>query len=130
MKKIIFLLAMLASFAGIAQHTIVATPQESVVVTGTANVKVVNPVTVSGNVTVSSATTALSISASSVTSSGTVTAGAQTVLFETSSDFTGTINGITFLANGFLSYPPVPDHTWPAIPYVVTTGTLNIRKSN
>lgn len=70
----------------------------------------------------------LSSSATSVTTSGTVTTGAASILFETSGDFTGTIDGLRFLGNGFLSYPSTERGKYPAIPYAVETGTLFIRK--
>ena len=124
MKKILLFLLVMAGFAGFSQHTFTTASTESVIVKS-------GSITVTGgSLTVSSATTAMVVSVTTATSSGTVTAGAQTVLFETSGDFSGSIHGATFLSNGFLPYPPVPDHTWPAIPYVVTTGTLYIRKAN
>lgn len=81
-------------------------------------------------VQMSSITSTLTSSPSSVTTSGTVTAGARSILFETSSTFVGTIDGLVFLPSGFLSYPITPGSSWPAIPYTITSGTLYIRKFN
>lgn len=77
-----------------------------------------------------SGTFQLTSTTSSVTTSGTVTTGARSVLFETSSDFVGTIDGVRFLGNGFLPYSGGASGKLPAIPYTVSAGTLYIRKLN
>lgn len=70
---------------------------------------------------------ARSLASSAVTTSGTVAAGAKSVAFQTSSDWSGSVNGA---ARGvsqtfFISVPNSAD-TLPAIAYVRSAGTLYI----
>lgn len=63
------------------------------------------------------------------TSGGTVDAGAKSVSFVTSSDFSGTINGAAFPASAAKSFTVIsPADTHPAIPYTISAGTLYIDK--
>lgn len=101
-------------YSAIRNQTISAVTSGTISLTGTASVNQV--------------TAAMVSVASSVTTSGAVTAGAISILFETSDDFSGTIDGLRFLGNGFLSYPNVPSGRYPEIPYVINAGTLYIRK--
>lgn len=83
-----------------------------------------------GTINITPVITPLVSGPSSVTTSGTIAAGAKSIVLETSGDFTGSIDGLRFLSNGFLSYDGGSNNTLPAIPYIVTTGTLYIRKLN
>lgn len=63
-----------------------------------------------------------------LTVSGTIAAGARTISFVPSSDFSGSINGgstLTGTSSGSaFKYGPIGEHTLAAINYVITTGTL------
>jgi hypothetical protein len=71
--------------------------------------------------------TARTITSSAVTASGSVAAGAKSVAFQTSSDWSGSVNGAARAASQtfYITVPNAAD-TLPAIPYVRTGGTLNI----
>ena len=57
----------------------------------------------------------------------TVAAGSRTVMFETSEDFAGSINGITRLPSRSYTFSVIQnDDTQGAIVCVVTAGTLNV----
>ncbi len=62
------------------------------------------------------------------TSSGTVTAGASSVTFLPSSDFTGTIDGISYPGTDWqvIPFTAAVGKTLPAIAYTRSAGTLNI----
>lgn len=60
--------------------------------------------------------------------SGTVTAGATSVMFVTDSTFTGSINGVARPASTTFFFEAAQGKTLPAIPWVVTTGNMNIDK--
>lgn len=60
------------------------------------------------------------------TASGTVAAGATSVLFECSSHFVGTINGIARPAGFIRSYTSKEAYTLPEIEYTITSGTITI----
>lgn len=62
------------------------------------------------------------------TTSGTISAGAKSVNFTSSNDYTGTINGVNRLPNMAYSFSGRVFNTLPAIPYTVITGTLTIDK--
>ena len=67
------------------------------------------------------------LASSAVTTDGTVSAGAKSVSFVTSSDFSGTINGAAFLASASKNIAPIsPADTIAAIPYTVSAGTIYI----
>ena len=68
----------------------------------------------------------LTLTSLAATSSGSVTAGKRTVSFVASSDFTGTVNGITFPASAIKSIEAPPGYTMAAIPYTRAAGTLYI----
>lgn len=57
-----------------------------------------------------------------------VTAGATSVGFATSSDFIGTINGITRLAGEFYGFESSQGKTLPSIVFTVTAGSMTIDK--
>lgn len=82
----------------------------------------------SGTVTtlLPSATVVFSSSSNTVVGSATVTSGAYSVNFLTSSDFTGTINGVSRLGGTSVSVAAPLNNSLPAIPYSITTGTLYI----
>lgn len=127
MKKLFIILIALISVNVSAQIGVATASNQTLEI---AAIKSNSTISVTGVVITSPSITALIASASSVTTSGTVTAGSKYILFETSSDFVGTIEGLRFLNNGFLPYPYLTNGTWPAISYVVTSGTLYIRKYN
>lgn len=82
--------------------------------TNTNSITVLTPVTILTATTVT-ATTGATLAAS----------GYGYVLFQTSSDFVGTLSGVSL--NQSAQYPfQVPNKTLPAFPYVITTGTLRI----
>ena len=57
----------------------------------------------------------------------TVAAGSRTVMFETSEDFSGSINGITRLPSRSYTFSVLQnDDTQDAIACVITVGTLNV----
>lgn len=67
-----------------------------------------------------------------VSTSGSVAAGAKTVEFHPSVDFTGTIDGATYAGATWQVLGPFTSDiggTLDAIPYTVTAGTLNILKT-
>lgn len=72
--------------------------------------------------------TAGTLASSAVTSSGSVAASAIWVTFMLSSDFVGTINGVTISGTAVLSValPAVPGYKYPAIAYTRSAGTLTI----
>lgn len=67
----------------------------------------------------------IDISSVTVSSSGSVPAGALTVTFTTSDDFTGSINGAIRWANGSWIFPGLGGKL-KVIPYVITTGSITI----
>lgn len=72
-------------------------------------------------------TTAFTISTLVITpGSGTIGAGANKMEFLTSSDFTGSINGTSFLPSLYIPFGGLNYRTLPAINYVVTTGNLTV----
>lgn len=71
--------------------------------------------------------TARTLTSSAVTSSGTVAAGAKSVAFQTSSDWSGSVNGATRAASETFYVSVInPADTLPAIAYVRSAGTLTI----
>lgn len=68
------------------------------------------------------------LTSSAVTASGTVTANTLWINFLLSSDFVGTINGVTMTGATVLSFAmsPVPGYKYPAIAYTRSAGTLTI----
>lgn len=67
------------------------------------------------------------LTSSAVTTDGTVSAGAKSVSFVTSSDFSGTINGVAFPVSASKNVAPIsPADTIAAIPYTVSAGTIYI----
>lgn len=69
------------------------------------------------------------ITSGNVSISGTIAVGFRKVTFETSEDFTGSINGMTRQPSRAYTFEPhVNDNTLPAIPYVITSGNINIDK--
>lgn len=68
----------------------------------------------------------LVIQSSAVTSGGTVMAGALSVSFVTSSDFSGTINGAAFPASASKSFNAPNGASLPSIAYTRSAGTLYI----
>lgn len=92
---------------------------------------IISPVSSNGNVSVSIAEASgiqLTNSTTSVTTSGSVSSGAKMIIYETSSDFSGTIDGNRFLGSGFLPIIAPAGTTLPSSAYVVNAGTLYIRK--
>ncbi len=81
-----------------------------------------------GTLTFSPVVSALTITSSSVTSSGTVTSGQRSVSFTTSSDFVGTINGVSRVSSTVYVFSCGASNTLPAIAYVITTGSIIIDK--
>lgn len=127
MKRIILALAFVALAIGVHAQGITASNGTVVVKQGTVSI-IGGSITASGTVAAVSPTTALTLVSSSVTTGGSVAAGAYSVVFETSGDFSGTIDGIRFLGNGFLPIDGGGRGTLPAIPYTINAGTLYIRK--
>lgn len=71
--------------------------------------------------------TARTLTSSAVTSNGTVTAGAKSVCFTTSSDWSGSVNGAArAVSQTFFVSVINPADTLPAIAYVRSAGTLYI----
>lgn len=68
-------------------------------------------------------------SATAEVASGSVAAGALNVTFLASSDFAGTILGITFAAGATLTRTAPPGKTLGSIAFTRSAGTLNIYKS-
>jgi len=67
------------------------------------------------------------LTSSAPTSGGTVSAGAKSVSFVTSNDFSGTINGAAFPTSAAKNVTPTsPADALPAIPYTISAGTLYI----
>jgi len=131
MKKIILFLFVLTGLNVFGQYAIptsTTNPTQLTAGNGTVVVKA-GTVSVSGGTTaISSGTTALSMSSSTTASSGTVTAGYKSVTFETSSDFVGTIDGITANANMIYPISAGWNNTLPQIVFTVTSGSVRIRK--
>lgn len=77
-----------------------------------------------------SPTTALTVSASVVSTSGSVTSGARYVDMLFSSDFDGTLLGVAILGSALTAYsfPAVGEHTYPAIAYTRSAGSITIVK--
>ena len=71
---------------------------------------------------------AQTITSSVVTDDATITAGATSIGFTTSSDFVGTINGVTREASTFYGFEAATGKTLPAIAYVTTAGSITIDK--
>lgn len=100
---------------------------------GTVNTSVgtVNTTLTSGNVKTqvvpTSSKARLTITSSAVATNGSITAGALFIEFITSSDFTGTINGVSIPNLAIMTFPYMPGYDYPAISYTVTGGTLYIR---
>jgi hypothetical protein len=69
----------------------------------------------------------VTINSATPTTDGTVTAGALAVTFTTSDDFVGSINGATRYANMSYTFDAKGGKT-PAIPYVITAGSITIDK--
>ena len=130
MKKIILLLGFLAfsicaSAQGItAANGTVVVKQGTVSVTG-GTITAISTGTINS---ITSGSVALAMTSSTTNASGTVTAGAKSIMFETSSDFAGTIDGVT--ANANMVYPLSAgwNNSLPQIVYTVTSGSLRIRK--
>lgn len=70
------------------------------------------------------------LTSSNKTAGGSVAAGAVGVQFILSSDFAGTINGNSYsgATSAFWSPPPLvnPGDTYPAIPYTISAGSINL----
>lgn len=68
------------------------------------------------------------VTGSSVSSSGTVAPGAVRVEFLLSSDFTGTIAGVTFTgsADSYKAFEDRTGGTLPAIAYTITGGSIRL----
>lgn len=127
MKKILGLITglILLSSVSNAQINLATTLRQDT------NIKVLRQIRsalVQGSVTVNTATFQLTSTTTSVTTSGAVTTGASSILFETSLDFVGTIDGVAFGAGGFLPYSGGPGGKLPAIPYTISAGAIYIRK--
>lgn len=70
---------------------------------------------------------ARTLTSSAVVASGSVAAGAKSVAFQTSSDWSGSVNGATrAVSQTFYVSVINPADTLPAIPYVRSAGTLYI----
>lgn len=69
----------------------------------------------------------ITIESTAPSTSGIVTSGALAVTFTTSDDFTGSINGATRNSNMSYTFDAKGGKT-PAIPYVITTGSITIDK--
>jgi len=61
--------------------------------------------------------------------SGTVAAGARSVSFTSSSDFVGTVLGVSFPANVSMGFQAQLGHTLAALVYTRSAGTLYIAKT-
>lgn len=68
------------------------------------------------------------VSGSTVSLSGSVVAGARSVLFITSSDFAGSIAGVTRGADESLSFSSQTGNSLSAIPYTRSAGSIDIYK--
>lgn len=70
------------------------------------------------------------VTSSSVTTSGTVTAGAYSITFIFSSDFTGSVDAVAYdgANDSSVTVQAPASDTLEAVAYVVTTGTLRIIK--
>jgi hypothetical protein len=75
-------------------------------------------------------TTAVTASASVVSASGSVTAGARYVDMLFSVDFDGTVLGVAVLGSALTGYsfPPIAEHTYAAIAYTRSAGSITIFK--
>lgn len=70
--------------------------------------------------------TNLTLTESAVVTNGNTASDNLYVTFITSSDFTGTINGVSIPNLAVKNYPYLPGYKYPAISYTVTAGTLYI----
>lgn len=90
--------------------------------------------TLQSGITVTTAATTttfqLTNTTTSVTSTGTCCLGARGILLETSSDFSGIIDGNRFLSSGFLSMPITQGAVYPTVSYTISAGTIYIRRWN
>lgn len=87
-----------------------------------------SPIPVSGTISLPSGVQAISSSLEVNSTNSPVTSGATSILFTTSSDFTGTINGKSRFSSTSYSFESVIGKTLPAIAYTVTAGSMNIDK--
>ena len=70
---------------------------------------------------------ALTLSTPTVaTSSGTLATGVKACQFIPSSNFSGTVNGVTLTSPYDIKLRPIDSYTYPAVPYTVTSGSLTI----
>lgn len=140
MKKIILFIALfLGSFLSNAQVATASLQTQgnntaTVIAanTGSINTKLAGTLTITpiaGSIfTITPAVSAITLSSSSVTTSGTVASGQRSVSFTTSSDFVGSINGVTRQAGMIYAFSCDISNTLPAISYVVTAGSIIIDK--
>lgn len=84
-------------------------------------------VDVSGStIAVTLPTGAQTITSSVVTDDNTIAAGASSLGFTTSSDYTGNINGVARTASTFYGFEAAQGKTLPAVTYTTTTGSITI----
>ena len=127
MKKIIGLITgiILLSYVGNAQINLATTLRQDSILKVERQIR---EALINGSTTVQTATIQLASISTSVTSSGTVSTGARAILFESSSNFVGTIDGISFDRNSSLPYSGGDNGKLPAIPYAISSGTITIRE--
>lgn len=122
----------------ISSGTITTSPSGTQAVSGTVSITN-NTLTVqSGSISITNTPTVvatfpssnLTLTSSSVTTGGTVSAGSKSVLFETSDDYTGNIDGVSADAGASYPFSSGDAGTLPAIVYTVSTGSIRIRKLN
>lgn len=69
----------------------------------------------------------LVVSDTAVIANGSIAAGALSIEIITSSDFIGTINGVSIPQLAIKTYPYIPGYIYPTINYTISAGTLYIR---
>lgn len=78
-----------------------------------------------GNVVVTGSTS-LVLTSGTFTTSGTIAAGSRYSIITSDPTFTGSVKGLPLAGGQPLNLFPMPSYVYPAIPYVVTSGTLYI----
>jgi len=128
MKKILLLSLLFLSLSGYSQMATSGNQQTEIAVLR--NLLAQLQAGTTSTASIMSGTFQLSCTTTSATSTGSITSGARAILLETSSDFSGIIDGNRFLGNGFMSMPLGGGAVYPAVTYTINAGTLYIKKWN
>ncbi|HHT9135870.1 MAG TPA: hypothetical protein ACFYEK_01355 [Candidatus Wunengus sp. YC60] len=146
MKRIILALAFVALAVGMSAQGITASNGTVVVKqgtvsilggitgtfvasgTGTTVISGTPTVAITGSVNATPAITALALTSTSATTSQTIAAGAKVVTIETSTSYTGNIDGVAATAGNTYAFSAGPNGTLPQIIVTVSAGTIYIRK--